>query len=268
MRALALPLFFATSLALLLGGCALTPEQQAYQASRQRKFEATRPTCNTPESCERIWALARNWVVSNCAMKIQTIPHGLRYNLKDRNGIILLFLLKGNSPFLAILVNQVYVNLAWSLDMSAEHLTIAIKNLELIAVHLSMANAERYRDDDDFEGFEVFWKPPCLEAIREIKSENGIRKFQLALGSAVRLGPINSQQSTADDEKIADIITRFVLTYLEKEPNSVTEEGMRLFGEVNAVHNIWPYWRETVQTACGRMGFYGIASFSSDETQT
>ena len=41
--------------------------------ARRDAFLESRPKCYDPNACERLWAAARNWVISNCGMKIQTI---------------------------------------------------------------------------------------------------------------------------------------------------------------------------------------------------
>jgi len=55
----------------LLSGCATMSPQQ--QAEFQRQMAMTQPHCTTQRQCEAAWSAARNWVNSNCGMKIQTM---------------------------------------------------------------------------------------------------------------------------------------------------------------------------------------------------
>lgn len=56
----------------ILAGCVAVPAPQVSQEIRD-KIAANRPHCSEPRECEAMWAAARNWVVSNCGMKIQTM---------------------------------------------------------------------------------------------------------------------------------------------------------------------------------------------------
>lgn len=46
----------------------------------------------------------------------------------------------------------------------------------------------------------------------------------------------------------------FLLIYKLKDFDGLTDESYRSFAEVNAVFNVWPYWREYVQSVTVRMG--------------
>jgi hypothetical protein len=62
---------FAVLSLLALTGCAtMTPQQQA---EFQQQMAATQPRCATKRQCEAAWSAARNWVNTNCGMKIQTM---------------------------------------------------------------------------------------------------------------------------------------------------------------------------------------------------
>jgi len=46
----------------------------------------------------------------------------------------------------------------------------------------------------------------------------------------------------------------FVLIYNLLEPIDTTETDIQTFGQMNGLLNIWPYWRELVQSSTSRMG--------------
>lgn len=50
----------------------------------------------------------------------------------------------------------------------------------------------------------------------------------------------------------------FLLTYSISSEIELTPECLEQFANVNGPYNVWPYWRELVQTASGRVGLGGI----------
>lgn len=53
---------------------------------------------------------------------------------------------------------------------------------------------------------------------------------------------------------VITIAVSFLLAYRLRNFNELTDESYRSFAELNAVFNIWPYWREFVQNVTVRMG--------------
>ena len=61
-------------------------------------------------------------------------------------------------------------------------------------------------------------------------------------------------RSADDEEKLqAEVRATFELSYEIPEEESFSPEELEAFGEVNAVFNAWPYWRELVQASLARM---------------
>lgn len=61
-------------------------------------------------------------------------------------------------------------------------------------------------------------------------------------------------RSADDDEKLqAEIRGTFELSYEISDDESFSPEELEAFGEVNAVFNAWPYWRELVHASLARM---------------
>ena len=60
--------------------------------------------------------------------------------------------------------------------------------------------------------------------------------------------------SASDEEKLqAEIRGTFELSYKVPDDESFSSEELDAFGQVNAVFNAWPYWRELVQASLARM---------------
>ena len=51
----------------------------------------------------------------------------------------------------------------------------------------------------------------------------------------------------------AEIRGTFELSYKVPDDESFSSEELEAFGQVNAVFNAWPYWRELVQASLTRM---------------
>jgi hypothetical protein len=54
---------------------------------------------------------------------------------------------------------------------------------------------------------------------------------------------------------VLHISAEFVLDYrISESPVEITDEAADAFGKMNGIHNIWPYWREYVQSVSVRAG--------------
>ena len=61
-------------------------------------------------------------------------------------------------------------------------------------------------------------------------------------------------RSAGEDEELqAEIRGTFELSYEIPDDESFSSEELEAFGEVNAVFNAWPYWRELVHASLARM---------------
>ena len=61
----------AAALCALSGGCATVDPQVAALAAQT--YRDSIPTCNSAKECEVKWAAARNWMLSNCGFRLQTV---------------------------------------------------------------------------------------------------------------------------------------------------------------------------------------------------
>ena len=60
------------------------------------------------------------------------------------------------------------------------------------------------------------------------------------------------------DSPVVDLSATFLATYRIEEAASFPEDGLQHFADLNGTYNVWPYWRELVQTFTGRAGLSGI----------
>lgn len=59
-------------------------------------------------------------------------------------------------------------------------------------------------------------------------------------------------------KEVAKLTATFLLVYSLPTEASFEERCLKYFAELNGPYNAWPYWRELVQTATGRIGLSGI----------
>ena len=55
----------------------------------------------------------------------------------------------------------------------------------------------------------------------------------------------------------------FAVTYGLQSTDGIREDKVIAFGQLNGVFNVWPYWREFVQSMTCRMGLPGLRSLCS-----
>lgn len=55
-------------------------------------------------------------------------------------------------------------------------------------------------------------------------------------------------------DPILQIQAKFLLTYRIRSFRGLSDAAFQQFGEMNAVYNAWPYWREFTQNTTSRMG--------------
>jgi hypothetical protein len=78
------------------------------------------------------------------------------------------------------------------------------------------------------------------------------------LGAVVRIA-ISGNAPTADGNPVRTdgsfyLDAKFGIRYLLASLDGITQEMAAAFGNVNGVFNIWPFWREFVQSMTTRMG--------------
>lgn len=56
-------------------------------------------------------------------------------------------------------------------------------------------------------------------------------------------------------QNVLNIEANFLLRYSVPSPEVLTPARIKAFGELNGILNVWPYWREFVQSMTVRMGF-------------
>lgn len=64
-----------------------------------------------------------------------------------------------------------------------------------------------------------------------------------------------------DGDEVADLMSltaTFSIVYTMPSDIEIEDVCYEYFAEVNGPYNCWPYWRELVQTATGRVGLAGV----------
>ena len=89
-----------------------------------------------------------------------------------------------------------------------------------------------------------------FDAKTNIDQEN---KKLIVHASLTACGKKDSKSDAFADDQLL-IEAEFVLIYAVDSFDGITEEGAFAFGRINGIHNVWPYWREYVQSTTVRLG--------------
>ena len=93
------------------------------------------------------------------------------------------------------------------------------------------------------------------------KSDPRVDLYEVKAGVRIFRGPARDisalSQEEINESLLATIEANFLVSYWEQQDQSggyLDENALNHFGAANVPHNVWPYWRELVQSACSRMG--------------
>lgn len=59
-------------------------------------------------------------------------------------------------------------------------------------------------------------------------------------------------------EPLVELEAAYTLVYQLKQARLFPEDALKHFAELNGAYNVWPYWRELVQTVMGRVGLAAV----------
>lgn len=137
---------------------------------------------------------------------------------------------------------------------------------EIHAAHDESYDPETSPSDD---GREIFFRltGPDLKSIQsyEGETEGGIRirrsafrmHTKFVVGRARRTDPSDDPNSAPDQVLLGSVVATFLVTFDEQagpEGEFLNETQRSLFGQHNVPLNVWPYWRELIQSALRRLG--------------
>jgi hypothetical protein len=110
-------------------------------------------------------------------------------------------------------------------------------------IHIKNVRLVRSAIESKHEGFEA-----------PVKLAHGFDAITTLDMEAKRLCVRTSLTVAAGD--VLHVSADFILDYsLIESPVGITEEAADAFGKMNGIHNVWPYWREYVQSVSTRVGF-------------
>ena len=68
-----------------------------------------------------------------------------------------------------------------------------------------------------------------------------------------------SPEGETDSEiTVVDLTATFLATYRLEDASSYPQDALHHFADLNGTLNVWPYWRELVQSFAGRAGLPGV----------
>ncbi len=140
-----------------------------------------------------------------------------------------------------------------AIEAAKKHLRL--KEVLILKLDLEVADrlSEKYGDTDAKVGF----RHGCL-AHKIIGDDDKSVRFKYQCG--IRLvdsdvTPLSTDE--IDEEDIAfEMKVVYAIDYQMKE--QMSEEELTHFGKINVGYHVWPFWRELVQSTCGRIGITTI----------
>lgn len=67
-----------------------------------------------------------------------------------------------------------------------------------------------------------------------------------------------AESSGEEDGKALELTSTYLLVYGLRGASDYPSDALEHFASLNGPYNAWPYWRELVQTVCGRAGIAAI----------
>lgn len=65
-------------------------------------------------------------------------------------------------------------------------------------------------------------------------------------------------EGTQEEKQLVGINATFLAVYRLQDARSYPSDALQHFADLNGTYNVWPYWRELVQTFAARTGLGGL----------
>lgn len=91
----------------------------------------------------------------------------------------------------------------------------------------------------------------------ELSLENA-REIHVSVEFRCQASRNGSGEGAAAEAALLKLDATFILVYTLPLEAKYESECLQHFAELNGTYNAWPYWRELVQTATGRVGLSGV----------
>lgn len=125
------------------------------------------------------------------------------------------------------------------------------KHVQLRSIALRSANIDSdLSDDDDQLDLTVTQQHRC-SVDHQVK---GDRREVRVLAEF----KFTASKSESEDGSVVRLDATFVLVYEMSSTAEFEPRCIQYFADINGAYNAWPYWRELVQSAAGRVGMAGI----------
>lgn len=132
------------------------------------------------------------------------------------------------------------------------------QSLVLQDVYVREANAAilgdfdpKVHDELNF-GIQLHFSVKSVEFKPSAPDEHGVGVVRYLIDTGLRFVQNSDQGDDAEPVPIAEITATFVGDYEARDTSAVTDEALEAFHQ-NALHHVWPFWREFIHTSSGRL---------------
>lgn len=136
---------------------------------------------------------------------------------------------------------------AFQQQVEAAH--VVAKNVRLI--DLLVTSIQCHRMKEQFNLSELVSQHRL--AVEAIETKPVSKEFWAAIDIGQRFVRLDKKREV---EIVAiEISAKYNLAYRLRSRRGITKKQVRDFCSINAVHTVWPFWREFVHSTAGRMGY-------------
>ena len=133
-------------------------------------------------------------------------------------------------------------------DVVLRESTIVVRDdIDLIQFDLESAGEQSFKSTGKIEEIEA-------SIPSEVGSVLSVWVYKFRLSTGIRVVPENEfdEVSNNDYEPAIKIMATFESRYVSEQ--QLTGDELKAFSEDNVAFNVWPFWREYVQSTCSRLG--------------
>jgi hypothetical protein len=131
--------------------------------------------------------------------------------------------------------------------------SIVLQDVYVREANATILGAFDPKADDELNfGIQLRFSVESVEFKPSPSNEDRVGVVRYLIDTGLRFVQNSDQGGDADPVPIAEITAIFVADYEARDGSVVTDESLEAFNQ-NALHHVWPFWREFIHTSSGRL---------------